>query len=320
SGLGATRVESTTLERSGSATRDAATGASGRAIGRRRSDRIISASAAMQQVVDQASAIARSDEAVLIRGQSGTGRRHVARAIHQWSTRAGGVLVEVALAGLAEAAQLRELFGDGAAAPGAVARARSGSLLLQDAEQLATAVAHKLGEALRATNGSVQRPRLLATVGAGADTPLSVVGGTRIEISPLSARSEDVLPLAAHFLAEIAAEESIEPIGFSPDARRWLVEERWPGNVRELRERIRQAIRLSGQAAVSAEALMLATDGDDVPSFKDAKRAFETRYVEGLLRRCGGNISRAARMAKKDRKDFYDVIRRTGVDPAQFRG
>ncbi|MBY0398923.1 hypothetical protein K2X89_01415 [Myxococcota bacterium] len=90
--------------------------------------------------------------------------------------------------------------------------------------------------------------------------------------------------------------------------------------MRELRERIRQAIRLAGQGAISAEALMLATDLDNVPSFKDAKRAFETRYVEVLLRRCGGNISRAARMAKKDRKDFYDVIRRTGIDPGQFRG
>jgi two-component system response regulator GlrR len=82
---------------------------------------------------------------------------------------------------------------------------------------------------------------------------------------------------------------------------------------------VRQALRLAGDGVVSAEALMLATDGDGVPSFKEAKRAFETRYVEGLLRRCSGNISRAARLAKKDRKDFYDVIRRTGVDPADFR-
>ena len=65
--------------------------------------------------------------------------------------------------------------------------------------------------------------------------------------------------------------------------------------------------------------LMLSAEEEEVPSFKEAKRAFETRYVEGLLRRCNGNISRAARLAKKDRKDFYDVIRRTGVDPAQFR-
>ena len=93
-----------------------------------------------------------------------------------------------------------------------------------------------------------------------------------------------------------------------------------PGGSALASERIRQAIRLAGKGAISAEALMLSTEGDEVPSFKEAKRAFETRYVEGLLRRCSGNISRAARMAKKDRKDFYDVIRRTSVDPGQFRG
>ena len=86
--------------------------------------------------------------------------------------------------------------------------------------------------------------------------------------------------------------------------------------MRELRERVRQAVRLAGGGAISAEALLLAARRRRVPSFKDAKRAFETRYVESLLRRCDGNISRAARLAKKDRKDFYDVIRRTGVDPS----
>jgi two-component system response regulator GlrR len=89
--------------------------------------------------------------------------------------------------------------------------------------------------------------------------------------------------------------------------------------VREIAERIRQAVKLAGSGAISAESLLLAAEGDEIPSFKDAKRAFETRYVIGLLRRCGGNISRAARLAKKDRKDFYDVIRRTGVDPSDFR-
>ena len=111
----------------------------------------------------------------------------------------------------------------------------------------------------------------------------------------------------------------MRPVGFTSEARNALLSEEWAGNVRELSERVRQAIRLAGDGAISAEALLLAADGDDVPSFKEAKRAFETRYVRGLLQRCGGNISRAARLAKKDRKDFYDVIRRTGVDPAEYR-
>ena len=148
-----------------------------------------------------------------------------------------------------------------------------------------------------------------------------VLRGARLTIRllPLVDRREDVLPLAAHFLRLFADEQGITPVGFTSDAREALLAEPWPGNVREISERIRQAIKLAGNGAITAEALLLAAEGDEVPSFQDAKRAFETRSVVGLLRRCGGNISRAARLAKKDRKDFYDVIRRTGVDPSDFR-
>jgi two-component system response regulator GlrR len=276
----------------------------------------------MQAVVDQASAIARSTDAVLLIGPSGSGRKHVARAIHQWSTRAAGPLVELSILGLAEADQLRELYGDGTTASGgAFGRAEGGTLLIEAADQLSPAAFARLGTTIRLAAASPSRARVLATLSTGTGAvDLSGIPGQRIQIAALSDRSEDILPLAAHFLAEFGAAESVEIVGFSVDARRWLVEEPWSGNVRELRERIRQAIRLAGQGAISAEALMLSTEGDEVPSFKDAKRAFETRYVEGLLRRCSGNISRAARMAKKDRKDFYDVIRRTGVDPGHFRG
>ncbi len=315
--LGARRVEPTTLDRptaAGGVPGDAA--AAGRATGRRRSDRIVAASPAMQSAVDQASAIARTDDLVVIAGPSGSGRKHVARAIHQWSARAGQPLVELQAAGKSESAQLRELFGEDGAEP-AIQRAQDGTLLIESADQLSATALARLAERLRGAPGGI---RLLATVSAEGAGALAPLGGERIAIPALAKRSEDVLPLAAHFLAEFAAQEGVDPLGFSADARRWLIEESWTGNVRELRERIRQAIRLAGQGAISAEALMLSTEGDEVPSFKDAKRAFETRYVEGLLRRCSGNISRAARMAKKDRKDFYDVIRRAGVDPGQFRG
>jgi len=318
SSLDATRVESTTSDRSIALRADGSAGAN-RVTGRRRSDRIISASALMQDVVDQASGIARSDDFVAISGPSGSGRKHVARAIHQWSPRAGGPLIEVQLAGLSEPAQTRELFGDGAVA-GALIRAQAGTLLLESADQIGPNTLTRLVDAVQAASSSATRTRLLATIEAGAEEILAPLGGERIQIAPLASRTEDIAPLAAHFLAEFAAEESVDPVGFSADARRWLIEESWSGNVRELRERIRQGVRLAGRGAISAEALMLSTEGDEVPSFKEAKRAFETRYVEGLLRRCSGNISRAARMAKKDRKDFYDVIRRTGVDPGMFRG
>jgi len=97
--LGANRADSTLPSQSlaanqGRAHADGVAGTS-RATGRRRSDRIISASSQMQEVVDHASTVARADGLVVIAGPSGSGRKHVARAIHQWSPRAGNALVEV---------------------------------------------------------------------------------------------------------------------------------------------------------------------------------------------------------------------------------
>ncbi len=307
--------------------------------GRRHKDRIILASPATQQVVDQATLLARSNKPVLIAGEPGTGRQHIARAIHAWSQRASGPLIQFSAAGTPEGLHARELFGATADADplsrdggdgsiGALAESAEGTLLIERIDLLSAAARSRLMDALRtgsyfrdgAADPVALRARILATASSDAKSSLAGQPMQVLELAPLSERKEDILPLAAHFLAEIAEQEGLTAVGFTVDARRWLVEENWTGNVRELRERIRHAIDLSGSGSVSAEGLMLSSEGEEVPSFKEAKRAFETRYVEGLLRRCSGNISRAARLAKKDRKDFYDVIRRTGVDPTRFRG
>jgi len=326
-----TGTEST---RGGADARTAETSA--RPIGRRQSDRIIAASDAGQRSLDQATACARTDTAILITGPSGSGRKHFGRAIHAWSQRSGQPIVVFSAASTPAGLHERELFGtsDGSStlsenADGVLANAGRGTLLLDGIDRLESSVRATLIQALQASSfrragqGEPVRieARIIATADAESDDAelLGNIATERVPLSALADRREDVLPLAAHFLAEVSEEEEVRPIGFTSDARHWLVEEAWTGNVRELRERIRQSVRLSNEGVISAESLMLSTDGDEVPSFKDAKRAFETRYVEGLLRRCSGNISRAARLAKKDRKDFYDVIRRTGVDPGEFR-
>jgi len=306
-----------------------------RRLGRRRGDRLVGASSSGRRAADQANAAARSDLAVLIRGPAGAGKSFLARAIHAWGASAGGPLVELSCPALPEALHGREIFGCAAgvhaavpaAYDGALAQAAGGTLLVTGVQKLRADVAGALERAI--ANGAYQREgenariglraRVIAT-GAPDASLLRDVPHHAIDVAGLAERLEDILPLAAHFLAEYAEEQGIAPVGFTEDAREALLTEPWTGNARELRERVRQAVRLAGGGALSAEALLLSTDGRDVPSFKEAKRAFETRYVEGLLRRCGGNISRAARLAKKDRKDFYDVIRRTGIDPAQFRG
>ncbi|MGH0037043.1 MAG: sigma-54-dependent transcriptional regulator [Myxococcota bacterium] len=304
-------------------------------VGRRRSDRIAGSSASTRSAVEQASLAARSDRPVLVAGPDGSGREHLARAIHAWSSRASGPLEVLRADSTPEGLHLRELFGaseggdpllDGGT-EGLLGRAAAGTAIVAGAEKLSGAARDALLQCIRsggfAREGeSDTRPltaRVIVTAdGAGADWT-SQLSALEVQVQPLAERAEDVVPLAVHFLTLFAEEEGVEPVGFTADARRCLMDESWPGNVRELQERIRQAVRLSGGTAISVEALALSTDGDDVPSFKEAKRSFETRYVKGLLRRCGGNISRAARLAKKDRKDFYDVIRRTGVDPQEFR-
>jgi len=305
-----------------------------RPIGRRRSDRIVGAARATREVVDQAMAAAHGDLPILITGPEGSGKQHTARAVHAWSERSNQPFVVVACASTPEAALSREIFGSAdmdagrGENAGALSRAGGGTLLLDRIDRLPAAVCHALQAAIKtrtfhregeSASRALAARIIVTSVEPARTSPLGESPQLTIRVAPLSERPEDVLPLSAHFLRLYADEESLEPVGFTRDARDALLVAEWPGNVRELAERIRQAIKLAGSGSISAEALILASEGDEIPSFKEAKRAFETRYVVGLLRRCGGNISRAARLAKKDRKDFYDVIRRTGVNPAEFR-
>jgi len=293
-----------------------------RPSGRRRGDRLVGAGRATQELVELALVAARSDRPVLIIGAQGSGKDHLARAIHAWSARSSAPFVVVSAASAADGLA-RELFGADGTEPGALARAAGGTLVIDSADRLPDAVQSQLSRVAADPRGdsATPRARLVATSAKPLEvSPFGEAPQHTLRIPPLADRPEDVLPLAAHFLRLHADDEGVSPVGFTREARNALLVEPWPGNVRELSERVRQAVRIAGNGAISAEALLLAgEDPEQVPSFKEAKRAFETRYVVGLLRRCGGNISRAARLAKKDRKDFYDVIRRTGIDPTEFR-
>jgi len=307
-----------------------------RATGRRRSDRIVGVGHASQLVTDQAMAAARVDLPLLVIGPAGSGKEHIARAVHTWSNRAANPFVVISCSAVNATLLGREIFGCAAgvhpqlqeAHAGGLSRAEMGTLFIDEIDKLPDSVRSNLVAAIkqgsfRPEGGSSSSPLRARIVVAALVKPegsvLDDLPHHTIELRPLSERKEDILPLAAHWLRLAADEAGVKPVGFTSDARDALLTEPWPGNVRELAERIRQAVQLAGDGSISAEALLLAGELEDVPSFKEAKRAFETRYVVGLLRRCGGNISRAARLAKKDRKDFYDVIRRTGIDPTDFR-
>jgi len=304
-------------------------------VGRRREDRIIGSTPALKAAIEQATSAARTELPVIIAGPFGSGKNLFARAIHAWSGRASGPFQVISCDALPEALHARELFGCAAGVhsllpadyEGVLARAAGGTAVLAQLDRLrpeayaalAKAISEKSFPREGETTRTPLRARVVVMVETDANELLRDLPHHTIVLPPLAERSEDVLSLAAHFLHSFAQEAGVSPGGFTPETRESLLAEPWPGNVTELRERIRLALKIAGSDPISPEILLLATDGSGVPSFKEAKRAFETRYVSGLLRRCRGNISRAARLAKKDRKDFYDVIRRTGIDPTQFR-
>jgi two-component system response regulator GlrR len=206
-------------------------------------------------------------------------------------------------------------------------------------KELQQTLAHALAEGrFRRLGASATTPLECRVIGASAESIDALVPSGKLDaelaerlrlleirLPPLRERRDDILPLASRALA-LAREELTLELGRAPVARTFsrealecLRNHSWPGNERELREQVCAALRLARAEEIGADDLHLAATDDEVPSFRDAKRRFERDYVSRVLRLCKGNISRAARIAKKDRKDFYDVMHRNEIDPDDFR-
>jgi two-component system, NtrC family, response regulator GlrR len=323
-----------------------------RKVARRRADRLVGNSRAIQRASEQINVAARGRFPVWIQGEPGFDKETIARLIHEQSEWATGPFFGLDAAIVPPTLLGRELFGcvEGAisslpaAAEGALRRMRGGTVLIENIDAMPKELQHQLAAALERGEG---RPlggetpyaiecRLIAS----STRPLEVLTGEgrlspeltervrllEIVLPPLRERREDILPIAAQELSIRAAEieyESGRPCivrGFSREALERLRNHHWPGDERELREQVRAAIGMARSSELGPEDLMLSWDSSEqVPSFRDAKRAFEQEYVTRVLRLCNGNISRAARIARKDRKDFYDVMRRNAINPSDFR-
>ena len=324
----------------------------GAAPARRRSDRLVGTSRAVLRTLEQVAVAGRGRFHLYISGEEGVEKDLVARLIHEASEWAIGGFFALDASLVPETLVGRELFGSERAAinslpgesTGALTRFAGGTVLIDHIESLPKELQQALALALndgrfRRLGGSTPHALECRVIGASAEPLDALVQAGRIypelaerlrlleiQLPALRERREDILPLAAQALA--AARDEVERElgratkvrGFTRDALERLREHSWPGNERELREQVRSAVRLARGEEVGVEDLLLLPDAsDEVPSFRDAKRKFERDYVARVLRLCKGNISRAARIAKKDRKDFYDVMRRNQINPAEFR-
>lgn len=343
----------------GSATRTEATGAhevskpgKQAAIARRRSDRLVGTSRTIQRALEQIQVAGRGRFPVWIHAEDGIEKELIARLIHNASEWATGGFFALDASIVPESLLGRELFGSSAGAipalpgayEGAFERVRAGTVLVERIETMPKDLQHTLATALREESfrriGGEARialeGRLIGASTSSLDN-LSSEGKIvselcerlkllEVRIPPLRERKEDILPVAAQYLslarAEIETEtgKPCEVRGFTREALERLVQHTWPGNERELREQVRAALRLARGHELGPEDLLLSWESsEEVPSFREAKRGFEREYVARVLRICHGNISRAARIARKDRKDFYDVMRRNAINPQDFR-
>jgi Response regulator containing CheY-like receiver, AAA-type ATPase, and DNA-binding domains len=146
-----------------------------------------------------------------------------------------------------------------------------------------------------------------------------------LNLPSLRERGEDVLLLARHFLVKHATQLNKQIVGFSTSAMRKLYFYEWPGNVRELEHIIMRAVVLSGGEVIRADDITLLDQVDPArsESFQEAKdrivAEFEKTYIRSLLLKCSGNISEAARMAHKNRRAFWELIRKHHISVKSLR-
>jgi two-component system response regulator GlrR len=308
---------------------------------------IITRSAAVEACLQQARMVASTDTRVLITGESGTGKELLARAIHRASTRKDQPFVAINCSAMAENLLESELFGHEKGSftgahrthRGLFQAAHGGTLLLDEIGDMPMRLQVKLLRVLQEEQvrpvGSTEAVRVNTRVISATHQDLKdlmVKGAFRedlyyrlnvvnIQLPPLRDRREDIPLLVEHFLVQISAEAGNERKVYAPEAVELLVASHWPGNVRQLYNVVRQNVALSPTRVISAEQVRnaLGEQANALPSFSEARDEFTRNYLSQLLQITGGNVSQAARLAKRNRTDFYKLLGRHQLNPEQFK-
>jgi two-component system response regulator GlrR len=142
-----------------------------------------------------------------------------------------------------------------------------------------------------------------------------------LSLPPLAERREDVALLANHFLQVIAARYQKKLNGFASDALEALTMAHWPGNVRQLYNVVEQVCALSTASLISLALVQraLRVPALEVLRYAEAKQRFERDYLIQLLKLTDGNVADAARLADRNRTEFYRLLQKNGLDPQLFR-
>jgi len=309
--------------------------------------KIISRSAIMESLLQQTKQVAQSDFSLLIRSDSGTGKELLAQAIHQVSQRSTKAFIAINCAAIPEQLLESELFGHVKGAftgaeknhTGLFQAANGGTLFLDEIGDMPMSFQVKLLRALQekeirpvgstqtinidvrlisATHKNLQQAIVERTFREDLYYRLNVV---ELELPPLSERREDIPLLVQHFLnrAEVNSKSSIK--GFTAEAMELLISAPWPGNIRQLQNVVEQGVALSNETLINASLVRKALRQEDIylPSFQQARDQFERDYLANLLKLTEGNVSQAAKIAQRNRTEFYKLLKRHYLNAEAFR-
>jgi two-component system response regulator GlrR len=301
----------------------------------------------MEDVLAKARMVAESDASVFIQGDSGTGKELIACAIHKASPRRDAAFVAINCGAIPEPLLESELFGHVKGAftgavrdnKGLFQTANRGTLFLDEIGDMPVSLQVKL---LR-----VLQERKVRAVGSteAYDVDVRVISATHrnleaemaagnfredlyyrlnvvaLALPPLAERREDIPLLANHFLSLLAEKYKKTVNGFAPDALELMVAASWPGNVRQLYNVVEQSVALATTPIIPVSLAQQAIQNQqaEFASFEDARRRFEREYLTQLLKITEGNVTQAARLAKRNRTEFYKLLGRHQLDPKLFK-
>ena len=264
--------------------------------------------------------VAGTDSAVIITGEPGTGKELLAKSIHRASGRREGAFVKLDCSGLDAASPAGE-----ADLNAALDEASGGTIFLRNVDELAAPLharlARRLASAdLRVLSTSDRRPDELAADGRLSQELLDRLSGVHIDMPPLGKRREDIPLLVAQCLDDVAADVSQPKRAMSPEAMEALATAKWPGNVRQLRMVVWQVASIGAGPLISLEQIHEAQgSATQLPGFDEARDEFTRGYLVQLLQITQGNVSQAARMAKRNRTDFYKLLTKHDLKPEEFK-
>ncbi|SMF36349.1 sigma 54-interacting transcriptional regulator [Pseudobacteriovorax antillogorgiicola] len=304
---------------------------------------IITQSQVMLDLLKKAKLVAQSDSNILLQGESGTGKELLARAIHNASRRKFGPFIAINCAALPGDLLEAELFGTtknaGNDQKSLFQAAKGGTLFLDEVSEMPLGLQAKLlrvleerqmraGGSLSAAAADIRimsatHQDLEEKVQAGEFREdlfykLNVIG---LSIPTLNQRREDISLLAKSFLQKVASRHKPRVKSFAPKALELICNAQWPGNVRQLYNVVERLVVLSTTSVISESSVReaLTPDTEELQSLADAKSEFERQYLIQVLRQAKGNVSQAARAAKRNRTDFYKLMARHNLQPAQFK-